>query len=150
MQISPNGKRFIISNEGTCFTIKPDNVRPMIGHGHDMTPQEVASGIVYGIDVRHGINASQADYILDQDCTRVYDPALIRLLPATANQNQIDAIGDFMYNAGEPNTATMLHHGWDKVPVNILSWVYGRVNGVGEVIPSLQTRRQKELELFQS
>ena len=148
LQTSPNGKAFIAKNEGTCLVIKPDNKGPQIGHGHDLTPQEQQTKIVYGIDVSNGITNSQADYILDQDLKLVYDPALNRLLPPTANQNQVDSCSDFVYNEGSVRLATMLHHGWSQVPYQMPAWVYGEIDGVETKMPGLVARRAAEVALF--
>lgn len=148
MQVSQNGKLLIISNEGTCLTVKPDNKGPQIGHGHDLTPAELASGTVYGISFAGGITEEQADFICDQDLATIYDPALTRLLPPTATQNQIDACGDFAYNEGILHLATMLNHGWDQVPNQMPFWVYAMVNGVETKLPGLIARRAKEVALW--
>jgi lysozyme len=150
MQTSPAGKAFIKYNEGTCLTIKPDNTRPQIGHGHDLTPAELASGKVYGIPIRPSITVPQADYILDQDMAIAFDPALKRMLPATANQNQWNSCADFIYNDGAENLATMLHHGWDQVPNEMPHWIYGKVKGVETKLPGLKARRAAEVALFTS
>ena len=148
MQTSPAGLQFVASNEGKCLTIKPDNRGPQIGHGHDLTSAEASSGVVYGIPIRNGITSDQADYILAQDMNLVYDPALTRMLPPTATQNQWDACADFIYNAGVIHFATMLHHGWLQVPTEMPVWVYGMVNGVETKMPGLIARRAKEVALF--
>jgi GH24 family phage-related lysozyme (muramidase) len=153
MPTSQAGKAFIVTNEGTCLTIKPDNRGPQIGHGHDLTPDEIASGSVYGIPVGDGITLEQADFILDQDMETVYDPALNclqvqGLIPDTVTQNQWDAIADFIYNEGGPNTATMLHHGWDQVPIQMPRWIWEEVNGVEQQSAGLAGRRAKEVALF--
>ena len=148
MKTSPNGIAFIAKNEGTCLVITPDNTGPQIGHGHDMTPEEQATGTVYGIYVRAGITLKDADFILQQDVDTIVDPALNRLLPPTANQNQIDSCADFCYNDGPVHLATMLHHGWDQIPAQMPAWVYGKVKGVETKIPGLVVRRAAEVTLF--
>jgi GH24 family phage-related lysozyme (muramidase) len=147
MQTSPNGFNFLVSNEGTCLTIKPDNKGPQIGHGHDLTPAEVASGEVYGIPVRGGITLAQADHILHQDLSATYEPAVNRLAPQ-ANQNQFDALIDFCYNLGPGDLATMLHHGFSQAPVQMPAWHWMEKDGVEVESAALLARRQKEVALF--
>jgi lysozyme len=111
--------------------------------------------MVYGIDISGGITSAQADYILQQDVSTVYDPALERLqaqglIPANVTQNQWDSLADFIYNDGAANCAMMLHHGWSLVPQEMLFWVWGKVKGVEVKMPGLVTRRQAEAQLFQS
>jgi lysozyme len=147
MQTSPNGKQFLISNEGTCLTIKPDNKGPQIGHGHDLSPTELASKVVYGIDISNGITLAQADYILDQDLPGMYEPAVNRQAPQ-ANQNQFDALISFTYNLGPGDLATMLHHGFDQAPVQMPAWHWMEKDGVEVESPPLLARRMKEVVLF--
>ena len=150
MQTSPAGLAFIAKNEGTCLTIKPDNRGPQIGHGHDLTPIECQTGIVYGIPIEKGITEKDADHILIQDMNTIYDPALARMLPSTAAQNQWNAMADFIYNEGQAHLATLLHHGWSQVTAQLPAWVYGLVDGVETKIPALVARRTVETALFNS
>ena len=153
MQTSPNGRKFIATNEGDCLTEKPDNTGPQIGHGHDLTPAEIASETVYGVYISAGITPDQADYILQQDIDTIYDPALNRfqaqgLIPADVTQNQWDSLADFCYNDGGTRTATMLHHGWSLVTLEMPLWIWGKVNGVEVKIAGLIKRRAAEIALF--
>jgi len=153
MQTSPNGLLFIATNEGDCLTEQPDNTGPQISHGHDLTPAEIASKTVYGVYIGAGITADQADYILQQDMTTIYDPALNRfqaqgLIPADCTQNQWDALADFIYNDGAVNCATMLHHGWALVTQNMPLWIWGKVKGVETKMAGLIRRRAAEVKLF--
>jgi GH24 family phage-related lysozyme (muramidase) len=147
MQTSQNGFNFLVSNEGTCLTIKPDNKGPQIGHGHDLTPAEQSSKLVYGINISGGITTAQADTILWADLHTVYEPAVNRQAPQ-ANQNQFDALIDFCYNLGLAPLATMLHHGFSQVPVQMPAWCYAEIDGVEQKYPPLEARRQKEVALF--
>lgn len=153
MQTSVNGKAFLIQNEGTCLTIKPDNKGPQIGHGHDLTPAEQASNLVYGIDISNGITMDQADSILDQDLAIRFEPFLNGLIDPSCTQNQFDSLIDFEYNEGAAHLATMMHHGWALIPHNMPAWIYAteEVNGVSTlvVVKGLVRRRQQEVELFQ-
>ena len=147
MQTSQNGFNFLVSNEGTCLTIKPDNKGPQIGHGHDLTPAEQSSRAVHGIDISKGITLAQADTILHVDLSTVYEPSVNRLAPQ-ANQNQFDALIDFCYNLGPGDLATMLHHGFNQAPVQIPAWCCAEINGVEQKDPPLVSRRAREVELF--
>jgi GH24 family phage-related lysozyme (muramidase) len=147
MQTSPNGRQFIAGNEGTCLTIKPDNKGPQIGHGHDLTPAEIAYGVVYGVPIRNGITNAQADFILQQDLDITCDPAVNRLAPQ-ANQSQFDALSDFCYNLGPGRLATMLHHGFDQATNQIPAWCYEEIDGVEQKSAGLEARRLKEVALF--
>jgi GH24 family phage-related lysozyme (muramidase) len=153
MNTDAAGQAFIAGNEGTCLNAAPDNTGPQIGHGHDLTPAELKSGLVYGIAWRGGITPDQADYILQQDLATIYDPALNRLMalgliPADATQNQWTPLADFAYNDGAVAVATMLHHGWALVTTEMPLWVWGKVNGVETKMPGLVARRAAEVALF--
>ena len=148
---SQNGKNLIKQNEGTCLTVKGDNKGPQIGHGHDLTPAELASGTVNiggeQVIYRFGITLAQADALLDTDLAATYEPAVNRQAPQ-ANQNQFDALVDFTYNLGVGPLATMLHHGFDQAPAHIPAWCYAEIDGVEQKVPALEARRQAEVELF--
>ncbi len=67
-------------------------------------------------------------------------------LPSDCTQNQFDALIDFGFNLGCEALETMLGHGWDQVPTQILRWD----KAGGQVVPGLAARRQRELILFQT
>ena len=140
MQASPNGILFIRKNEGVRLSIYDDNGHPAIGYGHDLTQQEIVSGVYV-----NGITIDQAAALLQADLTARYEPTVNELAP-DANQNQFDALVDFCYNLGGGALSQMLAHGWDQVTEQILRW--NHVNGV--VNPGLTARREAEVELFDS
>jgi lysozyme len=142
MQTSPNGIKFIETNEGFVPLISNDNGRPVIGFGHDLQPWEA-------IDFVAGINTAEAQSLLIKDLSTRFEPAVNRLAPQ-ANQNQFDALVDFCYNLGPGDLATMLHHGFDQVPNHILAWCYEEENGVEVKSAGLEARRAKELTLFKT
>jgi GH24 family phage-related lysozyme (muramidase) len=150
MQTSESGRQFIVGSEGTCLTIRSDNRGPQIGHGHDLSPAEIASNTVYGIYIGAGITGEQADFILQQDLDLIFDPAVNRQIPAriVPTQNQFDALSDFCYNEGPRHLATMMHHGWAQIPAQIPAWHFGEENGVEVSIDGLVARRAKEVALF--
>ena len=146
MQTSPAGKAFIKSNEGTCLTIKPDTTRNQIGHGHNLTPAELASGMVYGIPIHPGIAMPQADYILDQDVAKVDSAMNAQHLALELDQNQWDAVADWAYNVGVGNLVILLAHGIGQIPAQLPRWNLSN----GEVLPGLIVRRAAEVALFMS
>jgi GH24 family phage-related lysozyme (muramidase) len=143
MQTSENGIAFIKQNEGFIAKIGNDVGHPVIGHGHDLTPEEIANETF-----KDGIDLPGADVLLRVDLTHRFDPVLAKFLPATANQNQIDACSDFLYNDGAANFATMVHHGFDQIPVQMPAWHWAHVSGVLTSLPGLVARRAKEVALF--
>jgi lysozyme len=136
MQISENGIRFIESFEGFAGKVYNDVGHPAIGYGHDLQPGE---------SFPDGITQPEAEALLIQDINYRYAPAVASLIPSDCTQNQFDALCSFAYNLGTGSLGTMLAHGWDQVPVQMLRW--DRVNG--QVSMSLAARRQAEVELFQ-
>lgn len=143
MKTSENGILFIKGNEGFVSKISNDVGHPVIGHGHDLTPQEIAKGTF-----KDGIDLAGADKLLRADLDNRFDPVLPKFVPATANQNQIDSCSDFLYNDGAANFATMMHHGFDQVPLQMPAWHWTHVNGVLTDCLGLVARRAKEVALF--
>jgi lysozyme len=143
MQTSENGIAFIKENEGFTAKIGNDVGHPVIGHGHDLTSQEIAQGTF-----KDGIDLAEADALLRADLKNRFDPVLTKFLPSTANQNQIDACSDFLYNEGATSFATMMHHDLDQVPIQMPAWHWTHVNGVLVSLPGLVARRAKEVALF--
>jgi GH24 family phage-related lysozyme (muramidase) len=145
MQTSENGISFIKQNEGFVAAISNDVGHPVIGHGHDLTPQEIANGTF-----KRGIDLAGADALLRADLKNRFDPVLPKFIPATANQNQIDSCSDFLYNDGPAHFATMMHHGFDQVPIEMPAWHWSHVDGVLTSEPGLVARRAKEVALFRT
>ena len=134
MQISAAGIALIEENEGFESHVYMDNGKPCIGYGHDLLPGE---------SFPNGVTQAEATALLDSDLALV-EVVLNGLIPATCTQGQYDALCDFAYNLGVGALRTMLAHGWDFVPDQIIRW--NHENGI--VNPGLAERRQKELELF--
>lgn len=140
MQVDDAGRAFIAGNEGYTPVPKIDAGGKLVwGHGHDQQPGEIPPTF---------ISEPDSDALLVVDCPR-FEPAVNALIPPSCTQNQFNALLDFCYNEGPTNLATMLHHGWDQVPVQILAWCYEHIDGVPVKVPGLLARRQKELALFQ-
>jgi len=105
-----------------------------IGWGHRILPSENFSS---------GITQKAADKILDNDVT----PLVNYLSGISAlNDNQRNALLDFGFNLGIGSLKTLLGHGIDQVPVQIIRW--DKANGKEN--SALLKRRQAELSLFNS
>ena len=135
MKTSANGIALIKKNEGLVLKVYNDNGKQAIGYGHDLLPGETYP---------NGITEAIATTLLVKDLAH-FEFYVNKLAP-NANQNQFDALMDFCYNLGPERLDTMLHHGWDQIPTQILLW--NRINGVPN--KGLLARRQGELELFQT
>ena len=78
-----------------------------------------------------------------------YEPIVNHFLVGdNPNQNQYDALACVCYNMGEPNFATMMHHGFDQIPKQLPAWHWTHVDGVLTDSEGLTTRRALELALF--
>lgn len=136
MKISANGLKFITQEEGKKLKVYLDIAGlPTIGVGHLIKPGE---------DFSAGITDEQAETLLATDVSKV-DEVLTRLAP-NLTQNQHDACADFGFNLGVGSLRTLLAHGIDQIPVQILRWD----KAGGKEVPALLARRQRELALFQS
>lgn len=141
MNISENGIAFTKESEGFQSVPKLDVGGDLVwGYGHDQQPGEVPP---------QNITEPQADTLLRQDYSSRYVPqtnAILSLLGYTANQNQFDALCDFCFNEGMGHLHEMLRHGWNQVPTQMLRWHFAG----GRPVSGLLSRREKELQLFQS
>jgi len=120
---------------------------PTIGYGHLIRPGEHFSG---------GITQAQADSLFRQDVERVVNPALDRITVAL-NQNQVDALGSFIFNVGTggfiKNLLTSVNTGaFEEVTNRMLQFITGRDarSGRRQVLRGLLTRRQFEVALFKN
>ena len=136
MQISLNGVKFIEGNEGFRATVYGDVGHSAIGYGHDLLPGE---------SFPEGITQDDAEALLMNDVAKV-EGVLNPLIPATCTQNQFDALCDFGFNLGCGALKTMLAHGWNQVPAQMVRWddVQGKPN------PQILARREAEVALFQT
>lgn len=138
MTTSQAGYDLIRHSEGFAAHVYNDNGKQAIGYGHDLLPGE---------DYAAGIDILEADTLLTLDVTTRFEPVLNDWLAThniTPTQGQYDALIDFEYNLGPGNLLTMLGHGWDQVPLQIMKW--NHVNKVENV--ALTARRQAELNLW--
>ena len=133
MLTSPAGIAFIEDNEGFSATPYPDNGAPSWAYGHHQRPGE---------NVPSSVTREQGDALLLQDVAPL--EAYLMEAEPTLSQNQFDALVDFGYNLGMGALRTMLGHGLDQVPVQILRW--NHIDGV--VSPGLTARRNAEVAMF--
>jgi len=138
MQTSPNGIRFIEQNEGFQDQVYNDNGRLCIGYGHDILPGESFPG---------WITVVEAEELLLNDLKTRFEPSVNRLAPH-ANQNQFNALVDFVYNLGPWALMRLLSHGWDEVSYQLPLWCHKHVDGVVVEDAGLKARRTKEVDLF--
>jgi lysozyme len=137
MTIDQAGLDFIKGFEGFSANVYKDVAgHPTIGIGHLVEPSE---------DFSAGITLNQAETLLWSDL-EAPEAALQRLVPRSCNQNQWNALCSFAFNLGVGSLETMLAHGWDQVPTQILKWDHAG----GKQVPGLTRRRQAEAALFQS
>jgi lysozyme len=134
MNTSADGFQLIRNEEGLTLVCKGDYGHLEIGYGHDLLPGE---------SYPDGIDEATAEALLVQDIDKA-ESYLNPLIPASCTQNQYDALIDFTFNLGGGALATMLSHGFDQAPVQILRWNHAG----GVVLAGLTARRQKEVALF--
>jgi GH24 family phage-related lysozyme (muramidase) len=137
MQTSKNGIVFIKANEGFAAEVYTDNGKQAIGYGHDLLPGE---------EYPDGITEQEADTLLRKDLRERFEPAVNAVIPATCSQNQFDSLCDFCFNLGPGALRTMVAHGWEQVPDQMLRWNYSG----GKPSPALLERREKEVQMFNS
>jgi lysozyme len=150
MKISNNGLAFTAAHEGCRLTAyrDPGGVWT-VGVGH--TGPDVHEGLT--------ITQQQAESFLAQDMQTAVD-AVNRLVTVPLNQNQFDALCDFVYNVGGGNFASstllkFLNLGnYYAAAKEFDRWVFAIFsNGVAmarEVVPGLVNRRNDEKALFLS
>lgn len=139
--VSGAGIAFIKQSEG--FSAKPyaDANGHSIGYGHFIQPSE------------NYINLSeaQASDLLGQDLVPV-ENAINQYVTVPINQNQFDALADFIYNEGvgafKGSTLLQVLNSGDYAGAaqQFQRWVYSS----GQVNPALQARRQSEAGTFTS
>lgn len=139
MKTSEAGIAFIKRNEGFVGVLGNDVGHPVIGHGHDLTLDEISSGAY-----AHGISQGEADSLLRKDLASRYEPAVNALIPAQCDQGQFDSLVDFCYNLGAGALKTMMAHGWFNIPEQMLRWdKIGAVENAG-----LKARREAEVAMW--
>jgi lysozyme len=139
MKTSDAGIEFIKTHEGLRLTSYDDGAGFMtIGWGHKMDSSES----------RADITLEQAEYLLGQDLALAESDVNTELAAAEfeVNQNQFDALVDFRFNLGKQAVAKLLSHGYAQIPSQIPLWIHAG----GKVMGGLVTRRQDEVELWNS
>lgn len=141
MNISQAAIQFTAQNEGFVNHEYADVDGMSIGFGHHLLPGE---------SFPNGITRDEAMDLLGKDYASV-DDSMARmqaegLIPQSCTQNQWDALGDFAFNLGAGSLRTMLGHGWDDIPNQILKWCHAN----GAQSPGLLARREKELAMYQT
>ena len=147
-RMSDSGLARIRGSEAFIGHVYDDGAgNPTIGYGHLIRPGEHFSG---------GITQAQADSLFRQDVERVVNPALDRITIAL-NQNQVDALGSFIFNVGTggfiKNLLTSVNTGaFEEVTNRMLQFITGRDarSGRRQVLRGLLTRRQFEVALFKN
>ena len=138
MKTSFNGFKFIEQQEGCVLHVYNDIAgNPSIGIGHKLLPGE---------SYPNGITQEQAMDLLRADVVKIEGPLLLLIPPYVCTQNQFDACISFGFNEGVGGLKTMLSHGWDMVPVEMLRWIYSD----GEKVEDLVRRRAAEVALWQA
>jgi len=103
-----------------------------IGYGH-------TKGVKQG-DI---CNPAQAEHWLEEDLVSA-ESDVSRLVKAPLTDNQFAALVSFTFNLGAGALQTMLSHGIDKIPTQMLRWDHDN----GKVQPGLTNRRHKEAILW--
>lgn len=141
MDLSPAGLALLKRDEGCSLTPYPDAAGHSIGYGHYIQPFEA-----YLLD---GIDQAGADRLLVQDTTWA-QTAINRLVKPSLNQNQFDALVDFVYNVGETafkqsHLLVLLNDGdWPDAADELRKWTHSN----GSVNQDLVARREAERDLF--
>src|ERR1017187_9574630 len=112
MKTSANGLTLIETSEGFRNLPYQDCGGVWtVGYGHVIKPMENFSG---------GITEDQGRMILMGDVgTAEY---YVNMHARQANQNQFDALVDFTFNLGQGALQTMLAHGWQEIPQQMVRW----------------------------
>jgi len=156
LQLSDNGKSFIISREnGSYRPITLGNPQyTEIGYGHTLTPEEISSGYVVingnKVPLNEPFTQQNINDLFDQDMTQVLD-WMRPLIKVGISQTQFDMLASLAFNIGQTNFAgsdvvKYLNEGYlQKVPN---SWMVWTVDGNNNTVPGLVTRRVAEATNF--
>ena len=156
MEISEHGKEKIKEWEGSrARPYRDAGGKLTIGVGHLLTPSELASGniVIRGQAVPYtaGLSDPQILDLLGQDLAGAVQ-AVNAGVEVGLNQNQFDTLVSFCFNVGNSafknsTLLKLLNQGaFSEVPAQLRRWV--RCNG--EVVQALVSRREQELELWES
>ena len=142
MNVSDDGRKFIETHEGCRLRAYQDGAGVWtIGYGH-------TNGVYMGQVITQDV----ADQFLKDDLATV-ESAIARLVFVDLNQNQYDAIADFIFNIGGGafGASTLLRllnqQDYAGAAEQFGRWVH---DAAGNVEPGLVTRRADEKALFLS
>jgi lysozyme len=146
MKTSPNGLRFLESNEGRVLHVYPDSCRiPTVGVGHVVTPAD-------GLHMGDPITEAQCQAFLAHDVEKC--EAEINSFGLALTQNQFDALVSLSFNIGVAGLASSTVVADLKVG-NIADerrafemWDKDTKNGKLVVDNDLLARRDREVALF--
>jgi lysozyme len=147
-RMSDDGLRRIREDEAFIGRVYDDGVgNQTIGYGHLVEPGE---------SFADGLSEPKARELLADDVSRVVNPALDRVrVPLT--QNQVDALGSFIYNVGPGNFARSvlpsLNNGnLERATAQMAEFTRGKNQRTGELVTlrGLQRRRGDEIALFRA
>lgn len=160
------------ANASTCHCTSENGIQMIMRHeGFRAYPYNDSAGhatIGYGTLLHKGsVTASDklkySEGILRDDARKLLDVAvrnfevkLNKAVTVKINQNQFDALMDWVYNLGpgklREDTCSWLRNlnkgNFDKVPAGIRMWDAAVVNGVKMHLPGLRKRREDEIALF--
>ena len=145
--ISPRGLERIREKEAFIPKVYDDGVgNKTVGYGHMLRPGESYNRI----------SQAEAQDLFAKDVARIVDPAL-EGISTPLTQNQIDALGSFIFNVGTggfiKNLLTSVNTGaFEEVTNRMLQFITGRDarSGRRQVLRGLLTRRQFEVALFKN
>lgn len=136
MQASDTCLNAIKGFEGCRLSVYNDlNGFPTVGYGHKLLPGE---------SFPNGITQEQADALFLADI-RPFENQ-VNGLGLTLTQGQFDCLCSFAFNLGLGNLKTMLSHGIDQIPEQIIRWTHAS----GKIQPGLLKRREMELSWWNS
>ena len=147
-RVSAEGLRRIRAAEALIERVYDDGIGNLtIGYGHLVQPGE---------SFARGVTEQRASDLLAEDVARVVNPALDRItVPLT--QNQVDALGSFIYNVGPGNFARSVLPAvnagdFERATAHMAKFTRGTNQRTGELVTlrGLERRRRDEIMLFQS
>lgn len=104
-------------------------------------------------EFKSGISEARATELFRQRLVS-YENTVSQKVTVSLSQQQFDALVSFTFNVGSGafSSSTLLRRlnqgQYSEVPSELKKWKYGTVNGVKQVLPGLEKRREKEATLF--
>jgi lysozyme len=139
------GVAFLQKHEGTVLHTYLDVAgKPTIGTGHLLKPGE---------SYLDGISAAGAAALLESDLKTIVQPSLDKIDTPSLNQNQVNAVGSFIFNVGgtrfNNNVLPSLNAGnTTGAAARMGLYIKARKNGQLVNDKGLMNRRNAELKLF--